>query len=308
MPLLSKIFFTVALFLFTTGWPGPLYAKSPAPENCAARPFDQGRLWKVSKEDIPPSHIFGTMHSKDPRILHLPGVVMQAFTGAGTAIFETSLKDNDIARSRALMLLPAGDSLRNRLGDARFGRLLGIAERYGLTADTLNRFKIWAAAAVISQPPPDPATGQSITLLDKELEKSALQTGKRVLALESNDEQLAIFDAMPETVQIEYLDQAISENPRLNEELETLTSHYLAGRTGWIACDLEETLKTASPDLDRVMTEELIDKRNRRMVERMLPELKNGNAFVGIGALHLPGAEGVLFLLRKHGFSIERKY
>lgn len=288
--------------------PAASIAASAPPENCAARPFDAGRLWKVSRDGVPPSYIFGTMHSKDPRILHLPGAVIQAFTNADTAIFETSLKEAEIARSQNAMLLAPGDSLKARIGEDRFAELLKIAARYGADAATLDRFKIWAAAAIISQPAPDLTSGRPLTLLDKELEKSARQSGKRVLALESNAEQFAIFDAMPEAVQIEYLDQTIAEHARLDDELETLTRYYLAGNTGWIACMLEATLEKASPELDRVMTDELIGMRNRRMVKRMLPELERGDVFVGIGALHLPGTDGVLYLLEKKGYAIERKY
>ncbi|MEH6546022.1 MAG: TraB/GumN family protein [Sneathiella sp.] len=284
-------------------------AKVDAPENCETRPFDKGRLWKVSLEGTPPSYIFGTMHSKDPRILHLPGVIMQAFNSSNTAVFETSLKNEDMARSRAMMLLPQGQNLRAKIGPERFKKLAEIAAPYGLDAQTLNRVKIWAAAAIISQPPPTlNDNAPKMALLDKELEKTAINAGKIVLALETNKEQLNVFDTTSEEVQLEYLDQSILEHGRLDEELETITSYYLSGNTGWIACDLEETLATASKGLNYMMTEKLVDARNRRMVERMLPTLKQGNVFVGIGALHLPGENGILALLQAKGYSIEKKY
>ena len=284
-------------------------AKVDAPENCETRPFDKGRLWKVTREGAPPSYIFGTMHSKDPRILHLPGAIMQAFNSANTAVFETSLKNEDMARSQAMMLLPQGQSLRAKIGPERFKKLSEIAAPYGLDAQTLNRVKIWAAAAIISQPPPAlNGNAPKMALLDKELEKSAMNAGKTVIALETNKEQLNVFDSTPEEVQLEYLDQTILEHARLDEELETITSYYLSGNTGWIACDLEETLATASEGLNYMMTIKLVDDRNRRMVERMLPTLEQGNAFVGIGALHLPGENGILALLQAKGYSIEKKY
>lgn len=308
MSLLSNIFFSLSLVISALAWPAAGLAKPLAPATCAERPYDEGRLFKVSREGVAPSYIFGTMHSNDARILHLPGPVMQAFLGAGTAIFETSLTEAETDRSRAQVLLGPGESLKARIGEERFAKLLFIAAKHGIDAASLDRLKIWAAAAIISQPPADARPGRSFTLLDKELEKSARLSGKRVLGLETNEEQFAVFDAMPVPVQIEYLDQALNEFPRLDEEIETLTSYYLSGNTGWIICDLEQTLEGASPELGRIMTDELIVMRNHRMVERMLFELENGNAFVGIGALHLPGTEGVLFLLERHGYSIERRY
>ncbi len=309
MTMLSRLFLCLILLILSQGLSLQGLAKPLPPENCTDRPFDEGRLWKVSRDNVPPSYIFGTMHSKDPRILHIPGVVMQVFIASTTAIFETSLKDDEIAQNQRLLLLSPGKSLQKLVGDKRFEQLTRLVEPYGMAPTTLDRLKIWAAATIISQPPPEGTNDtHSLTLLDKELEKSALQSGKRVIALESYKEQLDIFDTMPKAVQLEFLDQAIAEHSELNEELEKMTSYYLSGNTGWIACDLEETLEGASAALNNIMTNDLIYTRNHHMVERMLPELARGNVFVGIGALHLPGEEGVLSLLKEKGYSIERKY
>ncbi|HEY7840695.1 MAG TPA: TraB/GumN family protein [Gammaproteobacteria bacterium] len=56
------------------------------------------------------------------------------------------------------------------------------------------------------------------------------------------------------------------------------------------------------------MTDRLLTGRNRIMVERMLPLVESGDAFVAVGAMHLPGADGILALLRERGFTIERVY
>ncbi|WP_373089598.1 TraB/GumN family protein [Sneathiella sp.] len=307
MNIFSRLVFCLTVLAFFTA-PVPALARLDPPANCETRPFDKGRLWKVSDGNSPPSYIFGTMHSSDPRILFLPGVVMQAFNSASTAIFETSLNDDDLTDNQRFMLLPPGQSLKSKIGAARFQVLASIMSAYGVDAATLDRIKIWAAAAIISQPPPSRPGSAEMSLLDKELEKSARRSGKNVIALETNREQLDIFDTMPETVQLEYLDQSMDENKILAEELETITSYYLSGNTGWIACDLESSLTQASAAFTTIMTTVLISDRNRHMVERMTPELKRGNAFVGIGALHLPGKEGVLSLLENQGYKIERKY
>ena len=307
--MLARAFFTSIFLSLLMGLSSPALAEPLPPENCIDRPFDEGRLWKLSREGVPPSYIFGTMHSRDPRILYLPGVVMQVFIASSTAVFETSLKDDELARNQQRLLLRPGESLREKIGAERFDSLAKLVTPYGMSPATLDRIKVWAAATTISQPlPASGKTGRSLTLLDKELEKSARIAGKRVVALESNKEQLDIFDTMPPTVQLEYLDQAMAEHSELDEELEKMTSYYLSGNTGWIACDLEETLAGVSSALNKIMTADLIYIRNHRMVERMLPELARGNVFVGVGALHLPGDEGILSLLEEKGYVIERKY
>ena len=44
------------------------------------------------------------------------------------------------------------------------------------------------------------------------------------------------------------------------------------------------------------------------MVDRMQIRLIEGNAFIAVGALHLPGEDGILGLLEKDGFIVTPVY
>jgi uncharacterized protein YbaP (TraB family) len=52
----------------------------------------------------------------------------------------------------------------------------------------------------------------------------------------------------------------------------------------------------------------LITRRNRLMAERLQPYLQEGNAFVAVGALHLPGETGLLELLEQRGYTVRVLY
>jgi uncharacterized protein YbaP (TraB family) len=52
----------------------------------------------------------------------------------------------------------------------------------------------------------------------------------------------------------------------------------------------------------------LVDARNRVMVARMQPRLAEGNAFVAVGAAHLPGEKGILNLLARQGYTVRKLY
>ena len=47
-------------------------------------------------------------------------------------------------------------------------------------------------------------------------------------------------------------------------------------------------------------------RRNARMVQRMDLLLTNGNAFVAIGAGHLPGRKGIINMLAQRGYNVSR--
>ncbi|MEP3247308.1 MAG: TraB/GumN family protein [Sneathiella sp.] len=294
----------------------PLYAasaiaKSAAPENCQSIPYDNGRLWKVMKDGRPPSYVFGTMHSNDPRILFMPGIIMQAFNGSRVLILETSLRDKTAAQSQAMMRKSAPYSLRQQIGPTLFGKLTGIVSRdYGIPPQILNSFQIWAAAAFLSQPPEQIKSNakKPATLLDHELEKTGRRMNKQIVPLETMKEQLSIFSRMSKNLQLEYLELAIQEYPNLEEEVAALSDYYIDGKIGWIFCMMNEGLAKISDGLVRVMKDQLIIKRNKKMVSRMKHLVRKGQAFVAVGALHLPGEDGILSLLAADGYKIEKMY
>ncbi len=56
------------------------------------------------------------------------------------------------------------------------------------------------------------------------------------------------------------------------------------------------------------MMDRLLVRRNANMAERIRVRLKEGNAFVAVGALHLPGDTGLLRLLSTAGYRVTRVY
>ena len=40
----------------------------------------------------------------------------------------------------------------------------------------------------------------------------------------------------------------------------------------------------------------------------MQPRLEEGNAFIAVGALHLPGKDGLINLLREQGYTVKAVY
>jgi len=53
--------------------------------------FSRGLLWRVSKRGVAASHIFGTIHVADPRVLLIPDAVMQALSKSRSYAMEIQL-------------------------------------------------------------------------------------------------------------------------------------------------------------------------------------------------------------------------
>jgi uncharacterized protein len=52
----------------------------------------------------------------------------------------------------------------------------------------------------------------------------------------------------------------------------------------------------------------LLTQRNVRMMDRMRSRLVEGNAFIAVGAAHLPGTDGLLALLERAGWRVTPVY
>ncbi len=80
-----------------------------------------------------------------------------------------------------------------------------------------------------------------------------------------------------------------------------MIGHYVSRD---LSAMMRMSMRYRSPLNDRFL-DVVLWQRNRRMAERMLPHLKKGGAFIAVGALHLPGVDGVLDLLVKRGYDVQ---
>jgi uncharacterized protein YbaP (TraB family) len=87
-----------------------------------------------------------------------------------------------------------------------------------------------------------------------------------------------------------------------------LRSQYLARDIGAMMKAWRDSLAKLDPRDAAVLNARMLDERNHRMVRRMKVRLAEGNAFICMGALHLPGKAGILNLLRAQGYTVSVVY
>jgi uncharacterized protein YbaP (TraB family) len=61
----------------------------------------------------------------------------------------------------------------------------------------------------------------------------------------------------------------------------------------------------AQAQIPPAIVDRLITSRNHRMRDRALAFLRRGGAFIAVGAVHLPGKEGLLSLLEMEGYHVD---
>jgi uncharacterized protein YbaP (TraB family) len=270
----------------------------------ADAPFERGLLFAVDSEGRSPCYLFGTIHSSDPRVLALAPEVSAAFHASRTLVLEAIPDAEAILHSMVTMVYTDGRSLESVVGAALYGETLEAMAGLGMPEAAIKDFKPWAIVTLLSVPPGDGGGD----FLDLHLYKEATAAGKEVAGLETIDEQLAVFESLTLDEQVALLRETLAARAELPQVFERLILAYLAR-------DLVELLRLGDEYLaggDAALAERFkaaaLAVRNERMAERMAPFLEAGGCFVAIGALHLPGAGGILDRLSASGHSLRRIY
>jgi uncharacterized protein YbaP (TraB family) len=265
--------------------------------------FSRGLLWRIETPGVAPSHLFGTYHSNDPRITTLPCPVQEAFDRSASYTMEVITNGAGIVSMAEAMFFSDGKSLKDVLGEPLYQETLhaaGVSE----TGNTggINHMKPWAVLMTLSAP----REGRGL-FLDLALQFSATQRGIPTYGLETMQEQIAVFNGMSLDDQIVLLRDAVQNAQLTQEVMQELTRAYLNGDLNALL-KLSEKYKPQDARIYNAMMDRLLVQRNANMAERMRERLKEGNAFVAVGALHLPGDTGLLRLLSNAGYRVTRVY
>jgi uncharacterized protein YbaP (TraB family) len=269
----------------------------------------QGLLWQIEGGAAAPSYLFGTMHSADPEIATPPATVAERLHQARSLTVEVVMNLETAMSLARAMVLTDGRTLEGIVGPELFGQVSEVGAGYGLRPQQLKLFKPWALMAMFSLPPAEMArAAQGGKALDEVLQIEAKARGTAIHALESAEEQIAVLQSPPEADQVALLRQVVVGYGELEALFARMRSAYLARDLAALYRLMQEQSAGTDPHLMDSFVDNLIDRRNRLMVERMATRLAEGNAFIAVGALHLPGDQGILHLLELQGYQVRPLY
>lgn len=266
--------------------------------------YADGILWRIERGDSKPSYLFGTVHMDDPRVLDLPAPVEQSLRVSRHFVMEVEMDSAAVAASNRAMLFQDGSSLADHLDADRMQQVVELMAERGIPREVVMAFKPWAVSTLLSLPPLN--TGE---FLDLALMNRARRADKPVSALETIEEQLATLSGFTLDEQVQMLHDTLDHIDELPAIQGELLEAYLARDLKTLMSVSEKSMGVDEADrLAEKFWDALVVQRNQRMFERMLPLLDEGGAFVAVGALHLPGENGLLNLLERKKFKLEAIY
>ncbi|VAW59941.1 hypothetical protein MNBD_GAMMA11-3385 [hydrothermal vent metagenome] len=266
----------------------------------------KGLLWKIEKPGMSPVYLYGTMHVSDADVIRLPAPAEKAFLNADHFVMEMLLNFKAVGYVTRASFFDDGRTLKQLMGNVDYQKLASLAnKRLFLPESALRHMKPWAVLVLLLMPVEDQAQGGAV--LDMVLYRRAVQHNIPVMGLETPQEQVSVFDSMAMDEQLWLLNRAVREIKVTDRQMPEMLRAYLAQDLAQLVALQQQFMYDDSQIDDRFM-HQLLDVRNIRMVKRLQPILEKGNAFIAIGALHLPTRVGVLHLLEQQGYRVSPVY
>ncbi|MCW3848319.1 TraB/GumN family protein [Sphingomonas sp. LB-2] len=260
-------------------------------------------LWVVKDADTT-LYLFGTVHMLKPGLGWFDDGVRAAFDASDELAMEVIAPSD--AEMQAIVMRTAfnrdGPTLTMRLPENRradFARALGSI---GMPPQAMDKAKPWFAAMMLGAMPMtrlgyDPALG-----VEPILTAAARAGGKRLVGLETPEEQFGMFDAAPEEAQIAYLLRVIDQMDKIAPMLDDMLGRWSAGDADGVGELLNLSL-AESP----MLAKRILFDRNARWADWIEQRLKTpGKVFFAVGGGHLGGPGNVRALLAARGIFARR--
>ena len=326
LPFLFSLLFASTLHAACTG-PSQFHAL-PAADQATLRDqaaeiaYPEGILWQVEKDGIT-SYILGTMHFPHPdhartmaRITPLMDRVDQVFVEI-TKTDELAMMRR-LVNSPDLYLITEGPSLLDRLGEKAWNDLKPRLQASGMPPFMVARYQPWFLGLALSAPPcvlQDIKRG--LKGIDKQVMEVATAADLPLSSLDKVDTLLALLASDPIDKQVEDFRKGLAFGFDGSNNIEAMQALYFDEEIAlvWEFAVFDAHAKNRATDampaadLDAQLatfTDRLVTARNGAWLDTLAPALSQDPAFVAVGALHLPGPDGLLLGLERRGFAVTR--
>ena len=250
-------------------------AARPGPDaKSRTHPYSRGLLWRIRRSGYRASHVFGTIHLADPRVLALPDPVRAALDGSRRLFGETYIAAREEARFFEAAQFEDGQTLEALIGADAYARVRAHLGARGIAEQVIRRVKPWAALLNYTVTP----EGYERETLDQHLAARALERGLRVMGLEGIEEQIAVFDGIPMQTQVALLRHALEHRDFFVSLIEPAVQAWLRRDLAGIAA-VQLRVGAQFPDMAahyRLLDRHLVHNRSVVMAHRLFWPLREG--------------------------------
>lgn len=271
----------------------------------ATNAWGDSSVWKIESGGNT-VYVGGTCHVLRPGDFPPPPEFDAAYEDAQTVVFETDLGELLEPAVRERMAercrLPEGQTLRDVLSAEAYAALEAHCARSGLPLEALQPLKPSLAALTVTMTALM-QLGVTEAGLDLRYYERAGKEGRATAGLETADEQIEFVATLGEGVENELVLETLADLDSLAGEIDELIAAWRAGDLDALERMIVRDVKTQYP----TVYEKLIAGRTRAWAPRVEKLFEQpGTELVLVGVGHLVGEDGLLRLLERRGYTVER--
>ena len=297
--ILLVIRYTLVLF-FGVSILSACQAQQPKPIDLPKKSDGQTLLWQVTGKDVKKAtYLYGTFHLMCKQDVMFSESAKKALAASDALYLEMDMDDPATTMGGLfLMNMKEGKTLRDLYTEGEFARLESFFKDSLMIP--LTMFKRTKPMFLIAMLYPKFMPCKQVSGVEEGLMKLAKQNKQEVYGLETIQFQSSVFDSIPYSVQAKELLKSIDSLNTYRQYFDTMVTVYKQQRLDELAKQMND------PEFGMAEQQDiLLDQRNKNWVEQLRKLMKEKSLFVGVGAGHLPGAMGLIELLRKAGYTVE---
>lgn len=280
--------------------------------------YGRGNYWRATRGDAV-VHIVGTYHFDDPRHDAILERIAGDIDAASVVLVEAGPTEQaelqaELTRRPDRIFALTGPTLPEQLAETDWQALATAMQERGVPAFVAAKMQPWYVSMLLGIPPCaiEELNGRP-NGLDHRVIARADEKAIPVRALEPFDTVFTLFDGMPASEQVDMVRTTLAMGARAEDYAATLAEAYFAEdvRVTWELGRLTarmlsgESAESVDAELAE-MEERLMFRRNRAWIPVITAAAEEGPVFAAFGALHLSGTDGVLSLMERAGYRIER--
>lgn len=265
--------------------------------------FAAPAMWVVRDADSE-VYLFGTMHLLKAGTKWRTRAFDAAYDRAEAVWFEADADPEPKAINDLLARYGVDPQRRltEKLSPEGIARLKPLLDKGRIPIEAVDSLRPWAAAMMLSVQPMMSRGYSTGRGADAIITKAAERADKPVRTFETFEEQVRFFADLPETVEVQYLEDVIAHQAAPPEGV-ALQRAWLDGDLQVLAEALVDDMRATRPELYEAM----LKRRNEAWSEVLAAEMAgSGVQLVNVGALHMIGRDGLPALLQARGFTVER--
>ncbi len=262
-------------------------------------------LWKVSQNGHY-AYILGSVHFLKKENYPLPQKLYDAFEDCETLVLEADLDSLKMPQTAMKMMqismLPENKSFKDVVPEETYETVAAHLQKLGLSMQLFARSKPWFIALTITAMEAQKMGLDANLGLDAHFAARAKAQGMALTGLEPIAFQMNLFDQLPLKTQIEFLHKTMEDSQKAEKMMDEMLTAWENGEDQQLQSLLSDGFEGFPKLYDK-----LLIARNKNWVPQIEKMITSGKThFIVVGAGHLVGDQGVIDLLQKRGFEIDK--